>query len=237
MTTRENVLLALLIVSVGGNVSQIVADLGDSDPEPAAQAPRSAPPETSTATATATAPSTATEPEQTAPAPTEPATTTEPEESAAGSGGTPACRDVEIPARPTEAVTCRTASAVLTIVDQAKPLLLGDTHVRVQSASAEGRTVALRVRVRNETDAEQGIQAGGQELYLNVNGIRVDPEPVREERVPPLTGKTISMRFVLTPGRARVLERLGRRAELGVRPWTAGEPTTSVGVIRFSLDD
>jgi hypothetical protein len=220
-------------VSVGGNVSLLLAGDGD-DPAPSTKAAQPATeeqqdtvaddPATATAGTSTVPPEPArTEPEEPAPAPATPP-----------SGGAEAPGDVDVPERPSEAVTCRTASATLTIVDEARPLLLGDTHVRIQAATATQRGLTVRVRVRNETDAEQGIQAGGQELYLNLNGIRVDPEPIRDERLPPQTGRTISMRFLLTPARMAVLSRLGGRAELGVRPWTAGGPTAYVGVIRFS---
>ena len=147
--------------------------------------------------------------------------------------GPPPCADVEVPTQPVEAVTCRTRNAKLTIFGEDEPLLLGDTHVRVHTAEGRGNRVIARVRVRNETNSEQGIQAGGQELYLNLKGIRVDPDSVREERLPPATGKTIDLRFSLTPGQRDVLNRLGRWAELGVRPWTEGEQARRVGVIRF----
>ena len=153
----------------------------------------------------------------------------------ATSGGVPACSDIEIPARPVEAVTCRTASATLTIVDQAEPLLLGDTHVRILAAFLVDSRLTVRARVRNETPAEQGIQAGGQELYVNLGGLRVDAAPTGDLRVAPHTGETVSLRFALTPGALRLLRRAGGEAELGVRPWSEGSGTTDVGVVRFRV--
>lgn len=219
MTKLERVLLVLLILAVALDVvllvtddeetprtqSRVVETIGTEEAGTREQSDSRAPP---------------TEPPAGAEAPGE-------------EDGPPPCRAIEIPQRPPESVTCRTASATLTIVDQADPLLLGDTHVRVLSAYGAGDELMVRVRVRNETDAEQGVQAGGQELYLNLNGIRVDPEPVREVRVPPHTGETVDIDFRLTPGQARVLNAQGRRAELGVRPWTSGNPASDVGVIRF----
>jgi hypothetical protein len=243
MTKLEKVLLVLLILAVGVDVALLVTDDEEEPRTPTQVVQTIGTQETEASRGTRTAPArterarTVDEP-RTATAPPEPEDASgaegpeaEQEESA---GGPPPCSELDIPPQPPEAVTCRTASATLMIVGQAKPLLLGDTHVRVLRALAAGRAVVLRVRVRNETDAEQGIQAGGQELYLNVNGIRVDPQPVSEQRVPPATGQTVSLRFVLTPGQARVLQRQGGRAELGVRPWTGGGTANFVGVVRFS---
>jgi hypothetical protein len=174
MTARENVFLALLIVSVGGNVALLIAG-GDDDPAPAPQTqalPTTTGEEEST---TPTAPPVTERTEPVEPATTEPTGGAEaPADEEAGAGRPPLCREIDVPDQPPEPITCRTASAILTIVGEARPLLLGDTHVRVQSASLAQNRLTLRVRVRNETDAEQGIQAGGQELYLNLNGIRVD---------------------------------------------------------------
>lgn len=147
----------------------------------------------------------------------------------------PSCRAIPIPASPPEPVRCRSASAQLTIVATPDPLVLGDTQVRVLDAQLAGSALRVRLRVRNESDAEQGLQAGGQELYLNVAGIRVDPQPVGDVRIPPMTGVTAALRFVLTPARRRIVRERGGNVELGVRPWTTGAPGV-VGVIRFQAD-
>lgn len=228
MTKLERVLLVLLILAVAADVALLVSDDEEPPPtqmqaqeRPAVQRERSSSPPPRTAA------------ERPARTTTTAEVGTTVEEEAPAGDGPPLCAELDIPARPSEAVTCRTTSATLTIVDEADPLLLGDTHVRVLSAHGEGGSLTVRARVRNETDAEQGVQAGGQELYLNLNGIRVDPGPVRDVRVPPRTGTTLPLEFRLTPGQTRILNAQGRRAELGVRPWTSGEQAANIGVIRF----
>jgi hypothetical protein len=145
----------------------------------------------------------------------------------------PSCRATRIPERPPEPVTCRTASAQLTIVAAPEPLVLGETQVRVLDASLEGRLLRVRLRVRNESDAEQGLQAGGQELYLNAGGIRVDAQPVGDVRIPSGTGLTAGARFVLTPGQLRIVRARAGKVELGVRPWSRDAAGDVVGVVRF----
>lgn len=148
------------------------------------------------------------------------------------SGDTPPCS--EVPATITEPVTCRTSSSVLYIARQSDPVLLGGTQARVIRATLRGETLSVRMRVRNETDAEQGVLAGGQELYLNLGGLRVDPEPLGDERVPRTEGRTVTLRFGLTPARESRLRAAQGRAELGIRPWTdPGTPADRVGVVRF----
>lgn len=166
----------------------------------------------------------------TAAATTQRATTTE----SRSEIGRPLCRDIEIEASPAEPVHCRTSSAILTIAGEDDPVLLGGTHVRLLSATLSGSRLTTRVRVRNETEAEQGILAGGQELYVNLGGIRVDAVPPGDVRVPSQTGRTVTLRFALTPRRVVRLRGQGNRAELGIKPWTEeGSPSDTVGVIRF----
>jgi hypothetical protein len=156
----------------------------------------------------------------------------QPAEDEPAAGGVQPCSQVPPVIR--EPVTCATKSSTLTIVTQRDPVLLGGTQARIIRASLAGSVVTVRVRVRNETDAEQGVAAGGQELYLNLAGLRVDPMPIGDERVPQDTGKTVDLRFRLTPAREERLRAAQGRGELGIRPWTEeAEEAGRVGVIRF----
>ena len=146
------------------------------------------------------------------------------------------CADLVLPARPTERVACRTSKALLQIVGQSKPLVVGGTMVRVLSARREGSSVLVRLRVRNETPAEQGVQAGGQELYLNVGGRRVDSYRLSAVRIPPHSGRTVRLRFRLSMDEIAALRASGGAAELGVRPWEGSTVVDRVvGVIRLRV--
>jgi hypothetical protein len=168
---------------------------------------------------------------QTAP-PATTATTTTP---AAKAGPIPACADADIPERPTERTACRTSKALLQIIGQAKPIVVGGTMVRVLSAQLDGSSVVTRLRVRNETKAEQGAQAGGQELYLNVAGKRIDSAQLSRVRIPPMTGRTVKVRYVLAVGEIDALRKASGAAELGVRPWDGTAKGRVVGVIRMRV--
>jgi hypothetical protein len=105
--------------------------------------------------------------------------------------------------------------------------------VRVLSAHRDGSSVLVRVRVRNETPAEQGVQAGGQEIYLNVGGRRIDAAHLSSVRLQPATGTTVRLRYVLTMEELKRLQRASGAAELGVRPWDGTAKGRVVGVIRM----
>lgn len=160
-----------------------------------------------------------------------------PAETTATATGAPPCDEVAAGTEdPAEPITCSTRSATLTIVGARSPVLLDGTEVRFLSAALAGREVTLRLRVRNETEAEQGVNAGGQELYLNLGGLRVDAEPIADTIVAPGRGETVSLRFRLTPARLELLRRARGRAELGVKPWDATPAAAAQrGVIRFGL--
>lgn len=154
----------------------------------------------------------------------------------APAGEQPSCADVDDPGPAGDPVTCRTRTATLTIAGEKRPVILAGTQVRLLSSALEGPTLTVRLRVRNETAIEQSVAAGGQELYVNLNGVRVDPDPLGEVLVPPAKGVTTELRFVLTPRRVQLLRRQGGRAELGIKPWDDGNtPGTRVGVIRFAV--
>jgi hypothetical protein len=143
------------------------------------------------------------------------------------------CADLVLPARPTERVSCTTAKALLQITGQSKPLVVGGTMVRVLSAKRSGSSVLVRLRVRNETKAEQGVQAGGQELYLNVGGRRIDAARLSSVRLAPESGTTVQVRYVLTMAELDRLAGAGGSAELGVKPWDGTAKGRVVGVIRM----
>jgi hypothetical protein len=215
-TALEKLVYAVLLLVLAVDVGLIVFARADDDtPAPSGSAAVS----TSTSTsASASSPATT------------PATTSE------TSGEPPPCSEVEGPGPGGTPVTCRTRSATLTIVDEARPLVLGATQVRLFEATLNGLTLTTRLRIRNETDAEQGVIAGGQEIYLNLGGVRTDPDPIGDVRVPTMEAVNTAVRFTLTPARVRRIREAGGRAELGVKPWdedAGGPPGTIVGVIRF----
>lgn len=147
------------------------------------------------------------------------------------------CADLDIPRDPPEPVTCRvTSGTTLTIVSQAKPLLLDGTQARVVDAVRAPAAVVVRLRLRNETGTPQRAGAGGQQTYLNVGGMRIDARPLPRTRIAVATGETIRFRFPLTAAQTRLLSRAGGRAELGVVPWREEDRTGDVrGVIRLRL--
>jgi hypothetical protein len=155
---------------------------------------------------------------------------------AAGAPTPPACTDVEGITTPEGRVVCRTENATLIIAPEDVPVLIAGTQVRVIGTTLDGATVTLRLRVRNETDAEQGLSAGGQELYLNLDGERIDARPIGVVRVPRRTGITASAHFDLLPAQLARLHELGGRIDLGVRPWEElGHRLLAIGVVRLDV--
>lgn len=125
---------------------------------------------------------------------------------------------------------------MLTIVSQAKPLLLEGTQARVVEASRGSGAVLVRLRLRNETGVPQRAGAAGQRTYLNVSGTRIAAQPSLRTRISAATGETLRFRFPLTAARARLLARAPDRAELGVVPWNQDGRNRNVrGVIRLRL--
>lgn len=149
----------------------------------------------------------------------------------------PACSSLDVPERPPERVWCATPNATLSIAHQADPVLLEGTQVRVLSGTFDGAgTVAVRLRVRNETPAEQGLSAGGQELYLHLDGQRIDVALLRVVRFLPGEAKTVTLEYALTPEQAAALRAAGGRLDFGVRPWTDDPlPAPLIGVVRMRV--
>lgn len=146
------------------------------------------------------------------------------------------CAALDIPAKPAERVWCTTRSATLGIAHQSDPVLLDGTEVRVLSAERLGSLVRVRTRVRNATGAEQGLSAGGQELYLNVGGSRADLAVFRDVHFEVGEAKTIQLDFALAPGQVAALDAAGGRLDFGVRPWHDGAlPAPLVGVVRVRV--
>src|SRR5687767_59072 len=69
------------------------------------------------------------------------------------------CTALDLPARPAERIWCTTPNATLSIAHQSDPVLLDGTEVRVLSAALDGSLVDVRLRIRNTTNAEQGLSA------------------------------------------------------------------------------
>ena len=146
------------------------------------------------------------------------------------------CHDLDIPANPMERITCTTPNAVLVIAHQSVPVLLDGTEVRVLSADLEGTTMWVRLRVRNTTQAEQGINAGGQELYLYLAGERIDLASLRDVRLKVDEAKTVTLDYVLTPEQLATLAARDGRLDFGVRPWHDGfAPAPLIGVVRVGV--
>ena len=148
------------------------------------------------------------------------------------------CRELALPHRPPERVTCTTPNATLVIAHQSDPVLLKGTEARVLSGVLDGSTVHLRVRIRNNTNAEQGLTAGGQELYLHLEGERVYVASVGDVRLPVDVAETFELRFPLAPHQLGTLSANGGRIDFGVRPWhdQVGPPPV-IGVIRVRVGE
>ena len=148
------------------------------------------------------------------------------------------CADLEIPARPPRPVTCATKTATIVIASETTPVLLGGTQARLLAATLSDGALTARMRIRNETDAEQGVLAGGQEIHVNLNGRRLEAARGEEVRIAPGEAETVTIRFPADARAATTLRRTEGEAELGIRPWSAkpGEETGPVGVIRFKAD-
>ena len=150
--------------------------------------------------------------------------------------GLKSCAELDIPPRPTERVTCTTPNATLVIAHQSIPVLLDGTEVRVLSAELDGLTAWVRLRVRNTTDAEQGINAGGQALYMYLDGRRIDLASRRVVRLPVNEAKTVTLDYNLTPEQLVSLQERGGRLDFGVRPWHDGfSPAPIIGVVRMRI--
>ncbi|MDQ3741553.1 MAG: hypothetical protein M3389_11495 [Actinomycetota bacterium] len=149
----------------------------------------------------------------------------------------PRCADLDLPARPPERVWCTTPNATLSIAHQADPVLLEGTEVRVLSGTFDGYgTIEVRLRVRNQTPAEQGLSAGGQELYLYLDGQRIDASLLRVVRFLPGEAKTVTLEYALAPEQVAALQAGDGRLDFGVRPWTdAPAPAPLIGVVRMRV--
>jgi hypothetical protein len=146
------------------------------------------------------------------------------------------CSSLNIPAMPPDRIRCQTPTATLVIVPQSEPVPLDGTEVRVLSSRVTGTTVTVRLRVRNETTAQQQLNAGGQKLYLNLDGTRVDAASGRAVRVAIGEVRTADLDYVLSRKQITALRARDGRLELGVRPWHEG-PARLIGVIRLRIGD
>ena len=146
------------------------------------------------------------------------------------------CTALDVPARPAERIWCTTPNATLSIAHQSDPVLLDGTEVRVLSAALEGSLVDVRLRIRNTTDAEQGLSAGGQELYLYLDGERIDANLLRIVRFHVGEAKTLTLSYVLSPDQVAKLAERDGRIDFGVRPWTQSpQPAPLIGVVRVGV--
>jgi hypothetical protein len=151
-------------------------------------------------------------------------------------GAPRACSTLDVPARPAERIWCTTPNATLSIAHQSDPVLLDGTEVRVLSALLDGAVVDVRLRVRNATQAEQGLSAGGQELYLYLDGERIDANLLRIVRFEIGAAKTVTMSYILSPEQVAALAARDGRIDFGVRPWTQSVlPAPLIGVVRVRV--
>jgi hypothetical protein len=147
-----------------------------------------------------------------------------------------ACAALDVPAKPSQRVWCTTPSATLVIAHQSDPVLLDGTEVRVLSGRLLGASIRVRLRVRNQTPAEQDLSAGGQELYLYLDGSRVDLAVFRDVHFGVGEAKTLQLDYVLSPEQLAALGRSEGRLDFGVRPWHDGAlPAPLVGVVRVRV--
>ena len=154
----------------------------------------------------------------------------------AETAGLKRCAGLDVPTTPPQRVWCSTPNATLVIAHQSDPVLLDGTEVRVLSGTLAGSSLRVRARVRNQTRAEQGLSAGGQELYLSVAGSRVDLASFRDVRFAIGEAKTLQLDYVLAPEQLATLGARGGRLDFGVRPWHEGAlPAPLVGVLRMRV--
>jgi hypothetical protein len=147
------------------------------------------------------------------------------------------CTELDIPARPLVRVTCTTAHATLVIAHQSVPVLLRGTEIRVLSGDLQGSSAWVRLRVRNTTEAEQGLSAGGQELYLYLDGRRIDMATFRDDVWFGVgEAKTVTLEYALAGDQLEALRANGGRIDFGVRPWHDGfAPAPLIGVVRMRV--
>jgi hypothetical protein len=109
----------------------------------------------------------------------------------------------------------------------AKPLVMGDTEVRVLRTTRAGGDVTLRARVRNDTGRAQEL---GRRLYLSVTGRRVYAAG-SVPAVPAKSVATLSLRFPVGGSTAT-------RADLGVVPFDQpadADAADRIGAVHLTL--
>jgi hypothetical protein len=116
-----------------------------------------------------------------------------------------------------QSVTCRTASAILSIGAEGSALAAADTQVRVLRTQLRRGALRARLRVRNAGAVPR--QTERLRIYLATAATKVRTTlPVR--RVSPGEARTLALRFPL-PRATRQSVRRGARTELAVVPWRA----------------
>lgn len=122
---------------------------------------------------------------------------------------------------------------VLAIASEGEPLLLPGTVVRVVGSVLQGRTLRVRLRVRNAVAASTRLPVGRGQLRVTVAGRRFALAPlVGDGRRPGRV--TMTVRFRLSERAADAIAD-GARPDLGVVPWRhLGEDAPPVlGVVRL----
>ena len=141
----------------------------------------------------------------------------------------PLCSDVDMPDPVQERVTCRTATATLTIAGEGHPVVLPRTEARVLGSELERRILTIRVRLRRDTGTFNRRGAVRRQLYVRVGDQRIWPLPG------PRPEGTMRLRFALPKATARALRRGKASAELGIVAWDelGEERPGRVGVVRL----
>lgn len=141
----------------------------------------------------------------------------------------PPCRELDIPKRLDERVTCRTRTATVTLAPEDVPVVLEDTQARVLRSGIVRRTLRVALRLRNETDTINRAGAGRRQVYARIGKRRYWPQGYVKPAV------TQRFRFVLPRRVARRVRRGRANVELGIVGWSElGRPQPArLGVIRL----
>ena len=156
----------------------------------------------------------------------------------ASSSAPPRCADLDIPWQPRERVTCRTASAVLTIAAPREPVLVEDTQIRVLRATLRADEISVRLRVRNETGQRRRVNVNARQFHLRIGGTRRSARPVDSPVLASGSSRTLSLRFAVDSVEVQRIRRGSGHAELAVRSFSqvnARRPSR-LGVVRLLLE-
>ena len=133
-------------------------------------------------------------------------------------GAVPSCSDVPAAQLRGGRVTCKSATATLTIAPMSTPVLFEDMAFRAYGARLEGNVVTVRARVRNPSDHFEIIRPGSRQYYLNTRPDRVYATHPRHV-IEPHTAEVVDLRFALPPAAVQQLRNRGGLVGLGIVPY------------------